>query len=858
MERRVGEIDGDQGASPVEDVVREVLTARATVDEHGTVTAWNDGARRLLGYTAAQILGRPVATLLAEEPAAADLPPFAQLPRWHGTLALRHRDGHIVDAGVLAHHHPAPHGDGDRAGNGDRGGNGEGGGLPGGGGGGSWLVLSPLAGQESRPVDEDLVSWSFTQSPCCALALYDTTLRLRRANAEMERSVGLAEGEMRGLRIPEIVDNDTGEISEQDMLRVLETGETYYRERYLRAPGEKREHAWSIFVSPLRDAAGRTHGVFLSAHDITEQHWARKRLQLIAEAGRTIGSTLDVARTAQELADVAVPELADFISIDLLTSLDDESTDHAVDADEQDPQARSAGRPLALRRVAHQSVLPGVPEAVVAPGEVDAYPGGSPQVRSLRSGRAVLHRMTEPVLAEWAVRDPLRSARLREAGVHSMMTVPLTARGTTLGVAVLIRHRHPEEFQEDDLLLAEELASRAAVCIDNALRYTRERGTAVTLQRSLLPQRLPEQAAVEVASRYLPAGARAGVGGDWFDVIPLSGARVALVVGDVVGHGIHASAAMGRLRTAVRTLADIDLPPDELLTHLDDLVGRLAAEAADPDAALTGNGEVAGDVGATCLYAVYDPVSRRCVLARAGHPLPMVVSPDGTVELLDLPAGPPLGLGGLPFESVETELPEGTLLALYTNGLTESRNPAVDDGVSRLRQALTRPAASLEHLCDAVLAATLPGRRVDDVALLLARTRALDADRVATWTIPPDPAAVAETRRNALGQLDSWNLSDVAFVTELIVSELVTNAIRHAEPPIQLRLIYDRTLICEVSDASSTVPHLRRARVYDEGGRGLLLVAHLTQRWGTRPTAKGKTIWAEQTIDAPGDAGKSD
>jgi PAS domain S-box-containing protein len=816
MERRV--VDGP-GASPPQDVVGEALTARATVDEHGTVTGWSDGAERLLGYTSAQVLGRPVAALLAEEPVAGDLPPFAELPRWHGKLALRHRDGHRVEARVLAHHRTPDQGSGE------------------------WLVLSPLTGGEPEPADEALVGWSFTQSPSCALALYDTRLRLRRANQDMERSVALTEGDMRGLRVAEIVDNEAGELAEQDMMRVLETGETQYRENYLRAAGETREHAWSVFVSPLRDSDGHTQGVCLTAHDITEQHWARKRLQLIAEVSRRIGSTLDVTRTAQELADVAVPELADFISVDLLTSLDD--------IHEQFPGSLPTGPSLTLRRAAHQSVLPGVPEAVVAPGDVDEYPAGSPPVECLRSGRAVLRQVTASAIAEWVARDPLRASRVREFGVHSVMTVPLAARGTTLGVAVFVRHRHPDPFQQDDLVLAEDLTSRAAVCIDNARRYTRERGTAVALQRSLLPQRLAEQAAVEVASRYLPAGAQAGVGGDWFDVIPLSGARVALVVGDVVGHGVHASATMGRLRTAVRTLADIDLPPDELLTHLDDLVGRLAeTEGTEWDA---GDGDTAGDVGATCLYAVYDPVSRRCTLARAGHPLPVVVSPDGTVELLDLPAGPPLGLGGLPFESVEIELQEGSLLALYTDGLIESRDNDLDDGIFRLCQALTQPAASLDALCDTVLATALPQRHADDVALLVARTRALDGDRVAAWEVAPDPAAVAEARKNAVGRLEAWGLTDAAFVTELIVSELVTNAIRHAEPPIQLRLIHDRSLICEVSDASNTAPHMRRARTYDEGGRGLLLVAQLTQRWGTRPNTKGKTIWAEQSIDAPPD-----
>jgi serine phosphatase RsbU (regulator of sigma subunit)/anti-sigma regulatory factor (Ser/Thr protein kinase) len=430
------------------------------------------------------------------------------------------------------------------------------------------------------------------------------------------------------------------------------------------------------------------------------------------------------------------------------------------------------------------------------------------------------------------------------------MAVPLRARGTTLGVAVFVRHQHAESFGEDDLLLAEEITARAAVSIDNAYRYTRERSTAETLQRSLLPQRLPRHAAVEVASRYLPTGALAGVGGDWFDVIPLSSARVALVVGDVVGHGIQAAATMGRLRTAVRTLADIDLPPDELLTHLDDLVVHLSADAdTDGEAQPDQDDQTAGGFGATCLYAVYDPVSRVCTMARAGHPGPTVVGPDGTVDLLDVPAGPPLGLGGLPFETTEFTLPEGSVLALYTDGLIESRDQDIDEGIARLHRALAQPAARLEDICDTVVGALPPARRTDDIALLVARTRALDAQHVATWDLPADPAVVSQARKLVSAQLSAWDLSEVSFVTELLVSELVTNAIRHADPPIQLRLILDRHLICEVSDASNTAPHLRRARTYDEGGRGLLLVAQLTRGWGTRQTGTGKTIWAEQTLD---------
>jgi anti-sigma regulatory factor (Ser/Thr protein kinase) len=318
--------------------------------------------------------------------------------------------------------------------------------------------------------------------------------------------------------------------------------------------------------------------------------------------------------------------------------------------------------------------------------------------------------------------------------------------------------------------------------------------------------------------------------------------RVAMVVGDVVGHGIQASATMGRLRTAVRTLADIDLAPDELLTHLDDLVVRLSAEA--------GAEGTTGEVGATCLYAVYDPVSRRCALARAGHPPPVMLTPGGPPRQIDLPAGPPLGLGGLPFESVELALPEGTVLALFTDGLIENRERDVDANHELLCQALADSAGSLEGACHAILQTLLPaGGAQDDVALLLARTHGLAPSQVATWDIPADPALVAPVRKQVVDQLDTWELSAATFTAELVVSELVTNAIRYGEPPIRLRLIHDaETLICEVSDSSHTAPHLRRAKTYDEGGRGLLLVAQLTQRWGSRHTADGKTIWAELTL----------
>jgi serine phosphatase RsbU (regulator of sigma subunit)/anti-sigma regulatory factor (Ser/Thr protein kinase) len=570
----------------------------------------------------------------------------------------------------------------------------------------------------------------------------------------------------------------------------------------------------------------------MAAHDITDNQRARQRLQLVNEASVRVGTTLDVTCTAQELADVCVPALADFVTIDLL----DPQESHG------EPPARVTA-PVRLRRVAHQSVLPGVPEALIGPGRTERFPVSSPQADALAAGRTLVASLPDDAMDRWLAWHRERGERAREFGVHSSMSVPIQARGLTLGVAVLCRHRRPDAFTPDDVLLAEEITARAAVCIDNARRYSRERETALALQRSLLPRSLPRTAALEACSRYLPA-ARAGVGGDWFDVIPLSGMRVAMVVGDVVGHGIQASATMGRLRTAVRTLADIDLAPDELLTHLDDLVLRLSDESGTASADEAGS---PGEVGATCLYAVYDPVSRRCSLARAGHPPPVVLEPGGTPRALDLPAGPPLGLGGLPFESAEVQLPEGTVLALYTDGLVWSRERDPETSRELLHAALGAYAGSLDETCDRVLRTLLPhGGAPDDVALLLARTQGLPASQVATWDIPADPALVAPIRKQVVEQLSDWSLSEASFTTELVVSELVTNAIRYGSRPIRLRLIHDAsTLTCEVFDASHTAPHLRRAKVFDEGGRGLLLVAQLTQRWGSRHTAEGKTIWAE-------------
>ncbi|MFI8488911.1 SpoIIE family protein phosphatase [Streptomyces rubrogriseus] len=574
------------------------------------------------------------------------------------------------------------------------------------------------------------------------------------------------------------------------------------------------------------DVRGGPAGSVATLRDSTElralsgrAETARERLDILYAAGVGIGTSLDVTRTAEELGELAVPRFADYVSVDLFDTV------------------LAGGQPggvTPLRRTALSGITEEVPLYPV--GRQIRYVDSSPQGRTLRTGRAVL----EPRLDEapgWQAQDFERSAQVVEYGVHSLITVPLRAGTLVLGVVSFWRSVKPEPFDEDELALGEELVARAAVSIDNARRYTREHSMAVTLQRSLLPRRLPEQNALDVAYRYLPA--QAGVGGDWFDVLPLPGARVALVVGDVVGHGLHAAATMGRLRTAVHNFTALDLPPDELLGLLDELVGRIDQDEAADDG-------TAPVTGATCLYAIYDPVAGSCVIARAGHPPPALIRPDGTVEFPEVPAGPPLGLGGLPFETTELRLAEGSRLVLYTDGLVEDRVHDIDVGLEQLRRALETAGETPEETCRTVLDARLPDRPGDDIALLVARTRVLGPDQVAEWDVPNDPAAVAEVRSQVTRRLADWGLDELAFTTELILSELVTNAIRYGGETVHVRVVRDRSLICEVFDSSSTSPHLRYAAMTDEGGRGLFLVAQLAERWGTRYTPAGKVIWAEQ------------
>ncbi|SED65875.1 PAS domain S-box-containing protein [Streptomyces sp. 2231.1] len=789
--------------------------ASAVLDDRGTVVGWSARAQDLLGYPAKEVIGRPWRDLLVD---SRDLPvarsavvDAVKAGGWFGVVPVRHRDGRRLEMGFRARTVTRE------------------------GGGQEWILVgAPAAEVIAWQRDRALLDGLYRRSPI-GLVTYGPDRRVIRVNRAVEKASGVPAELPVGHRPREfMVDEDAGPADER-VRHVLETGEPLiFTEQSARARHEPgRERIVSVSAFRMEDPSGRVLGVAETIEDVTDRHRAQRRLAMLNEASARIGTSLDVRQTARELADVAVEGLADYCSVDLLkpVTLGDEPSPNATG-----PLLRTALSPTEHRIPYREGdVVPLLPE--------------SAQARCLAERRPILEGLLS-LRPEWYAMDRRRIELALGLGVHSLIAVPLIARGIVLGVVSLWRSRNSEPFEDGDAAVAQELSSRAAVCIDNARRFTQQQNTALTLQRSLLPSALSDLPVVEVACRYLPASGEPGLGGDWFDVIPLSGARVALVVGDVVGHGIHAAASMGRLRAAARTLASLDLEPDEVVARLDDLVsllaGELEANADDNPSAIE---QV---LGATCLYAVYDPVSQRCSLARAGHPAPVVSTPDGEVTVLDPPAGPPLGLGGLPFETYDLDLPEGSLLTLYTDGLLEAGAGDVDTALDHLRTCLAATTESLEHTCHAVVDALLPKGHLptDDVALLIARTRVLRPQNVASWELPLEATSAARARELTTAKLDEWGLSELAFTTELVASELVTNTYRYAAGPVTLRLIRTDTLICEVSDTSHTSPHLRRALSTDEGGRGLFLVAQLTERWGTRYTHDGKTVWTEQPLPA--------
>ncbi|MFF8537844.1 SpoIIE family protein phosphatase [Streptomyces sp. NPDC015532] len=664
----------------------DVLNVGALVlDADGRIVFWTPQAEELIGYTAEEALGKYAARLIIHPEhmqSVSEL--FADVLEtgrsWAGAFPIRHKDGStrlmefrnmrllddlgdVYALGIAADH----------------------------------TLLQRV--ETDLALCEQLIN----QSPI-GLALMDPDLRYLMVNPALERIDGIPAEDHVGRHLRETLPFPDVDTVESALRQVLTTGTPLLDQYHVgRPPSDPdHEHAWSLSFYRLEDPGGRILGAAASVVDVTERHRAaaeadraRRRLALVASASTRVGTTLEVEQTARELADIAAPELADVVAVDVLDSV------LACRRKRRPDSGPEFFRALALK-ASHPTVAL---RAADSPGDLATYDGDRLVTLCVHTGRPVLVRHVGERDLPRIARDAEGTALLAQAGVHSYLAVPLIAHGEVLGALDLKRTRNPLPFDEDDVVLAGELATRAAVAIDNARWFQSVRNTAVTLQRSLLPEHPPHLTGLEVASRYQPAQATSEVGGDWYDVIPLADDRTALVVGDVMGNGIDAAATMGRLRTATCAYADLDLDPGEVLQHLDKITCDLEHYIV------------------TCIYAVYDPHSKRCRIANAGHMPPALARSGAAPELLDLPSGAPLGVGGVPFETTTIELNPNDLLVLYTDGLVETRLHPIDDRLNVLLSFLDEADRPLEEICDLLLYGLRNSDDHDDVALLVARAK---------------------------------------------------------------------------------------------------------------------------------------
>ena len=539
---------------------------------------------------------------------------------------------------------------------------------------------------------------------------------------------------------------------------------------------------------------------------------ARRRTSFLAMASARLAESLDFHRTLDAVAALAVPAAGDWCSIHLLdgTGAPQLVTVHHRNAELQDLLSE-----LFVRYPPDPDRGSGIGQAV---GE----------------RRTVHHRAFSDEVLRAIARDPWHYDALRRLGLGSALVVPLEVVGRVVGVLTITSER-PDHYTDADIELVEDLAHRMAAAVDNALRYRQERQTALTLQRSLLPSVLPELPGLTVAHRYLPGTAGAEVGGDWYDLVPLTGGRVGLVIGDVMGRGIGAAAVMGQLRAAVRACALVEDSPSAVLTLVD------AAMSSLGQTSLT-----------TCLYGVLDPTTGRLVLASAGHLPPLVVHSDGGGEYVELEPGPPLGVGSAPAPETVVQLPDGALLLLFTDGLVEGREQPVEVGLLALRNAVAeigelRP-GRIELLCDTLLRLMgRDGRPDDDSALLAVLTGGQEAPETgAHLHLAGHLSEVARARRLTVEWAEhvGCDTDDAA----LLVTEVATNALRHGGPGVDLwvRPLGADGLRVELIDGrADALPQVRDPDSDEEGGRGLLIVSALARSWGTERLSAGKCVWFE-------------
>ncbi|MFE0873356.1 SpoIIE family protein phosphatase [Streptomyces smyrnaeus] len=835
------------------------------LDGHGTVLVWSPTTEEILGWPAEETVGRPIEDFLESDDVERRTRrnSLGRAGSWRGNLRIRHRDGHVVEV----------EGRGSLLRGTDR--------RP-------FVLANIMETSRISAVEHDLAALDalFASSPL-GIAVFDTEQRFVRFNDALVRLNNATDTDLLGRSVAELLPAEMAEEVRQIISSVLETGRSVV-DVVTTAPDGTG--ARSVSYSRITDRSGKVLGVSCTVMDITERlealnkaEAARQRLALLDDVGVALGDLLDVRSISQALADVLVPRFADYAGVMLRGEV-------AVGGELPEPVI-PVGTPLHLFGFAAREAGERVERLLRLGGEI-IYERESLLGRALDSGTPQLATTPEEILRATRPGDPKVQATF-ELGVHSLMAVPLRARGTVLGLLLVSRAHGDLPYVGEDRALAVELSDRAGTFLDNARLYARERAGALMLQRSLLPQHIHEPPGVSLAYRYVPGSSGTEVGGDWFDVIPLPGGRVAFVVGDVMGHGLHSAVTMGRLRTAVRTLAGLDLPPDELLARVSTVGDDLSHGPDEP-------------LMATCLYAVYEPAptsaGRRCgvlTMASAGHVPPLLVTQESgggcRARPVHIPSGTPLGVvGAAPggtYELAEVEIEEGSVFVLYTDGLVESRGEDITEGIDRVCALLAGPdchrvapeeeptwngagvhvspgpvaetgCGSIEEACDVLIdslrrhGSSVNGHLStgDDVALLMARLGGLPGHTAASWSFTTGSYAVRRAREAVRETLREWGLRGLEDTGVLLVSELVTNALRYAHGPIGVRMVRDTSrdpagregvLIVEVSDPLTEPPRERVVTEEQEGGRGIQMVASEARRWGTRHGPEGKTVWFE-------------
>ncbi|MFI2758489.1 SpoIIE family protein phosphatase [Streptomyces echinatus] len=814
---RGSERDTPPGRGIGDTAAGRIPLAVVVVDRVGLVSHWSSGARRLFDVDREDAVGRPAADLL---PVSGTLPDDPHDPQGRA----------VLDASV-SYDGPGPD-------------------LESSLGGHTGYATAGRArlhppGQQPGAERLDVLWWAYPlvgPDPSRLLVLAADATRLRdergyddetaeRISPGFARHTELPASEELERRLPDILPNMGPGLSARIVAQVLELGYPVLEFSQFdrvpvtpywgvpRRPGRARAEA----VVPQQRSA--TVLVPAGAEQDLEYAAVRERLEFLNEVSSGIGSSLDLGETIREVTRAAVPRFADFAGTHLRA---------AVLAGEGFPDGPPDAHTVMFRVWVEHNDEPGRWDDTVPVGESFAFPEHTPFYQCMVTGEPVVvpkvtEELSERISGEFEKRD-LRPL----IGGRSLLIVPLKARNVVLGFMVLMRRPDREQFDDMDRTTGAELAARAGLVLDNARMYTYQENVADTLQDSMLPQVAPRMAGCDIATRYLPGTRLGRIGGDWFDTIKLPGSRTALVVGDVMGHGLNSAAMMGQLRTAVQTMAAMETPPAQLLRNLDDLARRLGDNYL-----------------ATCLYAVYDPIRGELTLANAGHIPPVLVrAEDGGSELLDLPTGAPIGVGGVPFEAVRVRVAPGDRLVLCTDGLVEVRGSDIGEGLAALCESAAHPAASMDDACDTIIRAlNTHGGRKDDVALLMARLNGIPDDHVADWRLDADPREVGRARRLVRERLLDWGLPHAVETAELLVSEVVTNAVRHSEGDrIGLRVVRTDALLFEVTDDEPALPAMIAAGPGDESGRGLRVVSRLAREWGASASGHRKTVWFEQSF----------